>query len=55
LKLSATFADGPGVFGRTSFIQRVNTTGGLIPTKPATAANLGEQVGVPYTADYFFY
>jgi hypothetical protein len=55
LKLSTTLSEGPGIFEGTTFIQRVNTTGGLAPAKAATAANLGEEVGVPYTADYFFY
>ena len=35
-----------------SYIQRVNTTGGLKPTIPC---NDGDKYLVPYTADYYFY
>jgi hypothetical protein len=44
---------GPGIFARTTFIQRVNTTGGLAPAAmPTSAAQIAK---VPYTADYYFY
>ena len=36
----------------TTFIQRLNTTGGL---KPTGACSEGARALVPYTADYFFY
>jgi hypothetical protein len=36
----------------TTYIQRLNTTGGLIPTRTCTA---GDKALVPYTADYYFY
>ena len=36
----------------TTYIQRLNTTGGL---KPTTPCNDGDKALVPYTADYFFY
>ena len=36
----------------TTYIQRVNTTGGLKPTGSCTE---GDKALVPYTADYFFY
>jgi hypothetical protein len=36
----------------TTYIQRLNTTGGL---KPTTTCAEGEKALVPYTADYFFY
>jgi hypothetical protein len=40
----------------TSFIQRVNTTGGVTPsTGCAMPADLGKKAFVPYTADYYFY
>jgi len=39
----------------TTFIQRVNTTGGLAPASGCDAAHLGAAINVPYTADYFFY
>ena len=40
----------------TTFVQRVNTTGGLPPSIGCTSlTDLGNQAFVPYTADYFFY
>jgi hypothetical protein len=45
--------DGPGIFGNVTFIQRLNTVGGNAPSTPGSV--LGEQVRVPYTADYLFY
>jgi len=55
LILSAVPANtvGPGIFERTTYIQRVNTTGGLAPAAAPTA--LGQEARVPYTAEYFFY
>ena len=44
---------GPGIFERTTYIQRVNTTGGLAPATAPTA--LGQEAREPYTAEYFFY
>ena len=43
---------GPGVFAHTTFIQRVNTTGGKAPS---TAGTLNQVVEIPYTAEYYFY
>jgi len=53
LRLQATTKHGPGVFDNVSYIQRVNTIGGLAPTTPGTA--IGDRASVPYTAEYFFY
>jgi hypothetical protein len=53
LRLAALTAEGPGIFAHTSFIQRVNTTGGKAPSTPG--AFVGQVARVPYTADYFFY
>ena len=40
----------------TTFIQRVNTHGGLAPLTGCTSStDVGNQAFVPYTADYFFY
>jgi hypothetical protein len=44
---------GPGIFARTTYIQRVNTKGGLAPTAPGTS--IGAIAEVPYTAEYYFY
>lgn len=51
--LKAVSSEGPGTFHRVTFIQRVNTTGGLAPSDPGNT--IGEIARVPYTAEYFFY
>ena len=53
LSLTAVSSDGPGIFDGVTFIQRVNTVGGLAPTSPGTV--VGQMVSVPYTAEYYFY
>ena len=53
LLLQGLTSEGPGVFHRVTYIQRVNTVGGLAPSTPGSA--LGEEAQVPYTAEYFFY
>jgi hypothetical protein len=53
LLLGAVSSTGPGVFDETTFVQRVNTTGGLAPSTPGGA--VGAEARVPYTAEYFFY
>ena len=40
----------------TTFIQRLNTTGGIAPaTGCAVSSDVGKKALVPYEADYFFY
>ena len=46
--------DGDRLTG-TTYIQRVNTTGGMAPTSGCDAANVGAARNVPYTSDYFFF
>ena len=53
LQLKATSNQGPGLFGSVSFIQRVNTNGGVAPTAPGTT--IGQLADVPYTTEYYFY
>ena len=53
LLLSAQADDGPGLFQRTTFIQRLYTVGGNAPSTPG--ATVGEVAEVPYTAEYYFY
>jgi len=53
LRLGAVLAEGPGVLERTTYIQRVNTAGGLAPATVPTEA--GQEARVPYTTEYFFY
>jgi hypothetical protein len=43
---------GSGIFTPVSFIQRLNTVGGVAPTGKCPS---GLQRQVPYTADYYFY
>jgi len=45
----------PGQLLNTTFIQRVNTMGGLAPSSGCTATTVGTPRNVPYTADYYFY
>lgn len=51
LLLRTTSAD--GVLGSVTFIQRVNTKGGLAPTAPG--ASTGVMAEIPYTTEYYFY
>lgn len=53
LLLGAASTEGPGVFHRVTFIQRVNTVGGNAPSDPGSS--VGEEVRVPYTTEYLFY
>jgi Protein of unknown function (DUF3455) len=53
LLLRAVSSEGPGIFRRVTFIQRVNTVGGKAPADPGDLP--GEEVRVPYTAEYYFY
>ena len=52
LLLQATRTRGDGIFGSVTYVQRLNTTGGVMPT---TACTDGQTRGVPYTAEYRFY
>ncbi|NEC87699.1 DUF3455 domain-containing protein [Streptomyces sp. SID12501] len=52
LLLQSTATRGTGVFAGVSYIQRLNTHGGVAP---ATACSGTDQVSVPYSATYTFY
>jgi hypothetical protein len=47
--------DGSGVLSRATTIQRINTKGGKAPASGCDAAHAGQEVRVPYSADYVFY
>jgi hypothetical protein len=50
--------DGPrhgDTLSDASFVQRLNTAGGLAPADCTSPADVGKEAFVPYTADYFFY
>ena len=53
LLLEAVSTSGPGIYSNVTYIQRVNTKGGVAPAGPGSF--IGEIVKVPYTAEYFFY
>jgi Protein of unknown function (DUF3455) len=55
LLLSTKPTGRPGRLAQTTFIQRINTTGGLAPTEPCGASNVDQVKEVPYTADYTFW
>jgi hypothetical protein len=55
LLLSAVEVSGSGIFSGTTFIQRINTHGGKAPAASAPGAHPGEEIRVPYTAEYLFY
>ncbi|BCL28078.1 DUF3455 domain-containing protein [Streptomyces aurantiacus] len=52
LLLKSTATRGTGVFADVSYIQRLNTQGGVAP---ATACTGTDQTSVPYSATYTFY
>jgi hypothetical protein len=48
--------DGRDALTATTYIQRLNTSGGVAPSSGcSSASDVGHQAFVPYTADYFFY
>jgi len=50
---------GGKILTKTTFIQRLNTKGGSAPANPSTGClvpgDVGHQILVPYSADYFFF
>jgi hypothetical protein len=53
LLLGRVSSEGPGVFRRVTYIQRVYTVGGLAPADPGEF--VGEEARVSYSAWYVFY
>lgn len=53
--VQVTPSPGSGTFNSTSYIQRVNTKGGVAPNEPCTASTAGSKKTVDYSADYVFY
>ena len=47
--------EGSGVLSRATTIQRINTKGGKAPASGCDSAHAGQEVRVPYSADYLFY
>jgi hypothetical protein len=55
LLLEATDHTGSGVFATITYIQRLDTVGGVAPGDGCDAAHAGEEVREPYEATYAFY
>ncbi len=47
--------DGRGALSRATSIQRIKTKGGRAPASGCDASHVGQEVRVPYSADYLFY
>lgn len=56
LLLEGSAVSGNGIFSHVTFIQRINTIGGLAPSaESCTQDQLGKLARIPYTAQYRFY
>ena len=55
LLLRSKSNSGKGIFGKTQFIQRLHTIGGIAPTALCDASHAGQRTRVAYSADYYFY
>lgn len=55
LLVDITTHDGSGVLSPATYIQRLNTKGGKMPASGCDASHVGQEVRVPYSADYIFY
>jgi hypothetical protein len=53
LRVSST--SGAGVFSDATFVQRLNTAGGVAPATGCDATSAGTDTPVGYSADYYFY
>ena len=53
--VQANPATGSGAFTGVTYIQRINTQGGVAPTDPCNATTLGNKKTVNYSADYVLY
>jgi len=55
LLLKATSHEGTGTFAHVTFIQRVDTVGGLPPAAECDQPHAGAEASAAYHATYFFY
>ena len=55
LLVSVISHEGSGVLTRVTTIQRLNTKGGKAPASGCDSLHTGQEVRVPYSADYVFY
>jgi hypothetical protein len=51
----ATTNNGPGRMSDVTYVQRLETTGGLAPATGCDVDHIGDTADVDYTAKYFFY
>jgi len=47
--------EGNGVLSKATTIQRINTKGGKAPATGCDASHAGQELRIPYSADYVFY
>lgn len=55
LLLRVSSNSGEGIFADVTAVQRLDTTGGIAPAAGCSAATVGTDANVPYTATYYFY
>ncbi len=55
LLLKAKSRDGAGIFSSVTYIQRLETAGGVAPVEGCDQAAAGVERAVPYSATYVFY
>jgi len=55
LLLKAASHDGAGTFARVTYIQRVDTEGGMAPAAGCDKSRAGAEASADYQATYFFY
>lgn len=55
LLFKVTGTHGTGLLSRVTYIQRVNTSSGSVPTEGCDRPHAGKEVTTPYQADYYFY
>lgn len=55
LLLAAKSHDGDGRFGNVTYVQRLDTHGGIAPASGCDADHVGAVANVPYSATYYFW
>ncbi|HSY39357.1 MAG TPA: DUF3455 domain-containing protein [Polyangia bacterium] len=55
LLLKATSTGSAGVFANITYVQRLNTAGGVAPASGCGAATVSTDASVAYSADYYFF
>jgi hypothetical protein len=55
LLLEVSGHKGEGLLAKTTYIQRINTQGGVAPSSGCDANHLGSEKRVAYSADYIFF